>query len=138
MVRVWPLALKPGGGAQGTGVQLVWSRAELEQVRTKLHARDGYVVQRYIARPLLLGGYKFDLRLYVLVLSLRPLRVFLCREGLVRVCSEPYEEPLAAGERGERHRRNRATRHLTNYSLNKFSSQFSHHDDPSDGRCLIS
>ena len=37
-----------------------------------------------------------------------------------------------SGDRNARHSRNRNTRHLTNYSLNKYSDQYSHHDDPAD------
>ncbi len=36
---------------------------------------DNYVVSRYIENPLLVGGKKFDLRVYVVVLNYRPLKV---------------------------------------------------------------
>ena len=45
---------------------------------------------RYIERPLLLDGYKFDLRLYVTVTSMNPLEAFIYREGFTRLSSEPY------------------------------------------------
>ena len=48
---------------------------------------------RYIERPLLLDGYKFDLRLYVCVTSMKPLEAFLYREGFTRLSSEPYRFP---------------------------------------------
>ena len=38
---------------------------------------------RYISKPLLLDGYKFDLRLYVLVSGCDPLRIFLHRPATV-------------------------------------------------------
>jgi tubulin polyglutamylase TTLL2 len=69
------------------------------------------VVQRYVANPLLLGGFKFDLRVYVLVLSYQPLQIYMHSAGLARIASESFDtaplESLCA--------------HLTNTSINKYS-----------------
>ena len=66
--------VKPSKGCQGTGIRLTRCLDEISP-------HDPNIVQRYLHRPHLLDGYKYDLRLYVLVSSLQPLRIFIFREG---------------------------------------------------------
>jgi tubulin polyglutamylase TTLL5 len=42
------------------------------------------VACRYIDNPMLIDGYKFDLRIYVAITSMHPLRVYIYKEGLAR------------------------------------------------------
>jgi hypothetical protein len=57
------------------------------------------IVQEYIDDPYLIGfyfkidGLKFDIRLYVLIKNLNPLKIFLYKDGLARFSSEPYQFP---------------------------------------------
>ena len=71
--------------------------------------------------PYLIDGLKFDLRLYVLVLSCEPLRVFLHTDGLVRFATHDYEQIKFTDDEKTM---NNVYRHLTNYALNKDSGTF--------------
>ncbi|CAN0166910.1 unnamed protein product, partial [Discosporangium mesarthrocarpum] len=103
--------IKPDAGCQGRGIFLT---KKIESV-TELPGKS--VAQRYLTNPLLIDGYKFDLRLYVLVTSVDPMRVFLFNDGLVRICTEPFQVPTKDNI-------NNMCMHLTNYSVNKGNSKF--------------
>ena len=51
---------------------------------------EAYVVQKYLSDPLLIGHKKFDLRIYVLVTSYRPLIVYIYRSGFARFTNSRY------------------------------------------------
>ena len=74
------------------------------------------VVQHYVARPYLLDGLKFDLRLYVALTSVDFISLYIFPEGLARFCTSPYE---AARDDMDNH-----FAHLTNSSLNVQSAQY--------------
>ncbi len=66
------------GGKQGRGVVLVQCGIDVRQ------AIEGYpglnlLAQKYLTNPMLINGYKFDLRIYVLILSCDPVRLYLYR-----------------------------------------------------------
>ena len=70
------------------------------------------VVQRYLSRPWLWDGAKWDLRLYVLITSVSPnLEAFIAPTALARCCSMDYEPPSSANAGCDR-------MHLSNTSVN--------------------
>lgn len=60
---------------------------------------------------MLIGGFKWDLRIYVLVTSFHPLSVYIYNEGLARFGTEAYD----LGNIGNKYS------HLTNTSINKYN-----------------
>lgn len=89
--------MKPVSKSQGRGIFLFrdlkdiqdWKRDGKEKKENAEEA-ETYIVQRYIEQPLLIGGKKFDMRIYVLVTSYVPLRAWVYREGFVRFSGTRY------------------------------------------------
>mmetsp|Transcript_95831 Transcript_95831/g.293072 ORF Transcript_95831/g.293072 Transcript_95831/m.293072 type:complete len:446 (-) Transcript_95831:9-1346(-) len=140
--------MKPIGSAQGKGIFLfdklgqisnwrqrpAWLQRDEEQKNPRAAARakadeeeeerkdpEPYVVQRYLSDPLLIGGKKFDLRLYVLVTSYAPLVVYMYRSGFARFSHSRFSmdsisDPMV---------------HLTNVAVQKHSE---HYDEKRGGK----
>jgi hypothetical protein len=103
--------MKPNAGCQGRGIIL--TKDPLNAVEDV----ENFIVQEYVMRPLLIESKKFDLRVYVLVTSVRHLSIMVYYDGLVRICAEPYQKPTDANM-------GNTCIHLTNYAVNKHSDQF--------------
>jgi hypothetical protein len=56
----------------GRGIYLVRGEEDIEKDEKDV------VIQRYVSKPLLLDGFKFDLRVYALVTCVDPLTVGGC------------------------------------------------------------
>jgi hypothetical protein len=82
--------MKPVGRAQGKGIFLFNRLSQVSDWKKDYKWKsdqpqaDSYVAQRYIESPLLVGGRKFDMRLYVLVTSYTPLKAWVHRGGFCR------------------------------------------------------
>eukprot|EP01137_Pigoraptor_chileana_P029863 Opistho-2@15650 len=100
--------VKPTDRGAGIGIYVVDSLQPLDELR-----KEGafLIVQPYMNDPYLIDGYKFDLRTYVLVTSISPLRIYMYKEGLVRFASSRYDVNATTG--------GKKTQFLTNTSINK-------------------
>lgn len=105
--------VKPANSSRGRGIYII------EDVND-LNIDELSVISRYIANPLLINGHKFDLRVYVVVTSYEPLRVYVYKEGLARFASELYSTKA---------NKNNKFMHLTNYSINKKNENFVANDN---------
>lgn len=106
---------KPESGCQGKGIFVTKGMKDIKH-------GEHMICQQYITKALLIDGFKFDLRLYVLVTSCDPLRIFMYKEGLGRFATKKYQEP-------NNHNLDEVRMHLTNYAINKHSDDFIRDDE---------
>ena len=107
--KLW--LLKPCASSRGRGIRLL---TDVENIPKKI------IATHYIYNPHLINGRKYDLRLYLLVTGYCPLKIYLFDNGLARFCSEQYDlNP---------EKMSNIYIHLTNYSINKTSTNFEQND----------
>ncbi|XP_013397583.1 tubulin polyglutamylase TTLL4 [Lingula anatina] len=92
--------IKPACSHGGQGIEVI---TKGQRVIVKQES----VVQRYIPNPILIDGHKMDIRVYVLVGSIDPLRIYMYEEGQVRIAHERYSTDNF----------NKLTTHLTNFDV---------------------
>lgn len=120
--------IKPPASARGNGIKVI---NDISQIPTNVLEpqtdangckRSTMIVQQYISNPCLLeNGQKFDLRVYVLLTSIDPLRIYVYDEGLVRFASTKY----TSQEDGIIDQ----YMHLTNYFINKNNQEYEVNND---------
>lgn len=133
--------MKPVGKSQGKGIFLFSKLSEVhgwrqdpkwlyksEKDERKADKDDEekkeiepYVVQKYLSDPLLIGGKKFDLRLYVLVTSYAPLVAYMYRSGFARFSHTRFSMDDISNQEV----------HLTNVAIQKNSENY---DDKRGGK----
>ncbi|NXX18887.1 TTL13 polyglutamylase, partial [Podargus strigoides] len=113
---------KPESGCQGKGIFITRNPEDIKH-------GEHMICQQYISKPFLIDGFKFDMRVYVLVTSCDPLRIFVYNEGLARFATMKYIDP-------SRKNLGDTCMHLTNYSINRQSENFVQDDTTGSKRKL--
>jgi hypothetical protein len=108
--------VKPVNMSRGRGVHLLKDLNELKELIKKSKDENAIpdLLSRYLDKPHLINKKKYDLRIYVLVASFSPLRIYLYYNGLVRFASEEYQQGNY----------DNIYIHLTNYSINKNNENY--------------
>jgi tubulin--tyrosine ligase len=112
--------VKPSAGCKGRGIVVTTSIDAIAATLAEAQRADAkavFAVQRYLARPMLVGGRKFDIRVWALVAA--PFDVYVFSQGSCRTASEPYDmadlgNPMV---------------HLTNHGLQEESASFGEHEE---------
>ncbi|UYV75251.1 hypothetical protein LAZ67_12003102 [Cordylochernes scorpioides] len=114
--------MKPCGKSQGVGIFLINKLSQLKKWSrdspsfNPAAVKESYVISRYIDNPLLIGGKKFDLRIYILVTSFRPLKVYIYKLGFCRFCQVKYSCSVSELDN--------MFVHLTNVSIQKQGDEY--------------
>jgi tubulin polyglutamylase TTLL6/13 len=112
--------VKPDCLSQGKGIFLTNNVDDIV-FQTNNNPNERIVVQEYLKEPFLIDNLKFDIRLYVLITSCDPLKIFLYHEGIVRFATEEFKSGCLNNANIDN-----MFIHLTNYAINKDNGKFKH------------
>ena len=124
--KLW--IVKPVNLSRGRGVHILKDQNELWRLTWKsIYNNDNKnIVSKYISNPHTIGNKKYDLRIYVLIGSYTPLRIYLYNNGLVRFATEDYNK----------NNTDNVYVYLTNFSINvnnpKYKNNNNYNDDNED------
>ena len=113
--------VKPTNKYGGKGISILHSLKDIEIKE--------YVITKYIMNLDLIKNKKYDLRLYVLISGLKPLRIYLNKQGLVRIASEEYS--LDINSIGNKYI------HLTNTDINRKNKNYVYPNNFNDEKANI-
>jgi len=121
--------VKPVNLSRGRGIHLLRGESEFKSLYKKSTqlTLPQYLISKYIDKPHILNNKKYDLRIYVLVASFTPLRIYLYNNGLVRFATEDYK-------RGDL---DNVFIHLTNYSINKNNLKYKSNQNLKNQQCEL-
>lgn len=74
--------IKPAEGSLGKKISILTNFSAINI--------SNYVITKYLYNPHLIKGYKYDFRFHGLISGIKPLKLYLYNEGLVRLASELY------------------------------------------------
>ena len=98
---------KPLAGSCGRGIHLIGPGAPFP-------LQEDVLVQRYLEHAHLLDGHRYTLRIWIVVLSLDPFVVYICRQGLAKRAATLYRQ--------DRESLSDTIMHLTNSDIQKGAS----------------
>eukprot|EP00437_Effrenium_voratum_P011237 CAMPEP_0181424312 /NCGR_PEP_ID=MMETSP1110-20121109/14579_1 /TAXON_ID=174948 /ORGANISM="Symbiodinium sp., Strain CCMP421" /LENGTH=498 /DNA_ID=CAMNT_0023547465 /DNA_START=31 /DNA_END=1527 /DNA_ORIENTATION=- len=104
---------KPRNDYGGAGI-CVWKATDPGLRRAVTETKSSRsIVQQYIANPLLIGGYKFHMRIHLVITNLSPLEAFIQENGQCLFATKPYR--MSSGTLGAHFD---PPVHVTNMGLN--------------------
>mmetsp|Transcript_13307 Transcript_13307/g.25002 ORF Transcript_13307/g.25002 Transcript_13307/m.25002 type:complete len:961 (+) Transcript_13307:506-3388(+) len=107
--------VKPAALNQGKGIEVCHTLKEIKDVLRSKPPQTIWVVQKYVERPLLFHGRKFDIRVWALATAKKEL--FFYKQGYLRTSSFDYDTSVSDNYV-----------HLTNNCLQKWGDHYGKHE----------
>jgi len=116
---MWIYKPKNDYGGSGCHVYDIRMPQFQEIIKRDCEKRRNFVLQRYIENPLLIGGYKFHMRIFLLLTSMNPPCGYLHRGGQVLFSTKKYSyDHSTLGANFDKYA------HLTNWSIHSLPENY--------------
>ena len=80
---VW--LFKPARDLKAHGIKIIDNYNDIKKSKI-----DNFLISRYVMNPLLIDNKKFDMRAYILVTGMNPLKIYFYRDGYIKISVKDF------------------------------------------------